>query len=117
MGVNIEFIYLVFTIDNRVENLLLCLATVEVIFYQVTRLALPMGVALEVIVEYLYLSIGSKILAYFGCFIVPAMKLCYLMIFLSGARLALLMGIASEAMIGCLKPIIGSKYESFDLLI
>jgi hypothetical protein len=109
MGVNAEFMYLVFTTNNGVKSLLLCLIVVEVIFYQVARSVLPIGIAPEAIVKCLYSSIGSKTLAYFGCFVVPTMKLCYLTIFLSGARPALPMGVAPEAMIKCLQPIIGSK--------
>jgi hypothetical protein len=109
MGVNVEFMYRVFTTDKRVESLLHCLVIVKVIFHRVAQSVLPMGVAPEAIVECLYSSIGSKILAYFGCFVAPAIKLCYLMIFQSGVRPTLPMGVAPKAMIGCLQPIIGSK--------
>jgi hypothetical protein len=44
--------------------LLLFLVGVKVTILRVARSALPMGVALEAIVEYLYLSISSEILGY-----------------------------------------------------
>jgi hypothetical protein len=53
MGVNVEFIYLVFATDKGVKTLLLCLVVVKVIFPSGARPALPMGVVPEAMVEYL----------------------------------------------------------------
>jgi hypothetical protein len=70
-----------------------------------TRSVLPMGVAPEAIVEYLYSSIGSKDSCTY-CDVIPAKTMLPFILFSSGACSALPMGVAPGAMMGCLQPII-----------
>jgi hypothetical protein len=95
MGVNIEYMFLVFTTDNGFDNFLHCFLSSRINSSSGARSAFPMGLAPRL---WSVLVVDHRLKFSSSLFVEFLLKI----IFLSGARLALLMGVGPESMFGYL---------------